>query len=76
MKTLLQHKVKLLIMMFFAVSVVAYSGPGARSNSAKKEYKSLKGICNCYKPSHNKLKPNKQSSAKYREFQLRNHKPR
>lgn len=79
MKTLLHNKVKFLIMVLFAASLTAFAGPGAKNNSAKKEYrseyKSLKGVCNCYKVSHNKLKPNKQSSAKYREYQIRNHRP-
>ena len=53
MKTLLQNKVKFLILMFLALSLSAYSVPNVKSNYGKKEnkreYKSLKGECKYYK---------------------------
>lgn len=53
MKTLLQNKVKFMLLMFMALSLSAYSVPNIKSNSVKKmnnhEYKSLKGECKYHK---------------------------
>jgi hypothetical protein len=69
MKTLLQNKVKFLILMFLALSLSAFSVPGVKSNyitkKDKHEYKSLKGVCKCYKQ-----KAYKESN-KNRKFQKR-----
>jgi hypothetical protein len=39
MKTLLQNKVKFLILMFLALSLSVYSESGVRSKSVTKDYK-------------------------------------
>lgn len=67
MKTLLQNKIKLLLLIFFALSLTAYSGTGAKPDNLKmekkQEIKSLKGACNCYKQTPVK------ALNKYRKFQ-------
>lgn len=69
MKTLLQNKVKFLMLIFLGLFLSAYSGPIDRPGGAKKEYKqeyrSLKGVCNCYKDRHYK------NTSKYRKYQKR-----
>ena len=53
MKTTLLNKITLLVLIFFALSLTAYSGTGVKANKSKmekkQEIKSLKGACNCYK---------------------------
>jgi hypothetical protein len=70
MKTLLQNKVKFLILMFLALSLSVYSASGVRSKSVTKnykhEYRSLKkGVCKGYK------QQNYYESNKHRKFQKR-----
>lgn len=60
MKTLLHNKVKLLTLIFLTIFISAYSSPKDKyRNSVKKEYKheykSLKGACDCYNDSKNKM---------------------
>lgn len=81
MRTILQNKFKFLVLVFLAVFLSAYSAPGPKpkySKSAKKEYrheyKSLKGVCNCYNDRNNKQKTTRPS-AKYLAYQKRNHLP-
>jgi len=53
MNTLLHKKFKLSMLIFLALSLSAFAETGTKPNSIKKEYKkeyrSLKGACNCYK---------------------------
>ncbi len=67
MKTLLQTKVKFLILMFLALSLSGYSAPGVKSKSAIKgnnnEYRIRKGECKSYKQQDYKI------SSKHRKFQ-------
>lgn len=76
MKALLHKKTYLLMLIFMGLFITAYSGPGAPPrktiNGSEKEFRSVKGNCNCYKNGHNKYKP----SAKYIKFQKRNHNPK
>ena len=69
MKTPLQNKIKLLVLISFALSLSAYSATGAKPNiikpEKKQEIRSLKGACNCYKQTPVK------SLNKYRKFQKR-----
>jgi len=69
MKILLQNKIKLLVLIFFAFSLTAWSGTGVRPVNSKPEKKqeirSLKGACNCYKQTPVK------ALNKYRKFQKR-----
>jgi|GEM_PF-4356056 len=69
MKILLQNKIKLLVLIFFAFSLTAWSGTGVSPVNSKPEKKqeirSLKGACNCYKQTPVK------ALNKYRKFQKR-----
>ena len=70
MKTLLQNKVKFLILLFLALSLSVYSAPGANTKSVMKEFKhecrSLKkGVCKGYK------QQDYYESNKHRKFQKR-----
>jgi len=73
---LLHKKTKLLMLIFAALFLSAFSGYGAPPrkmvNGSDREFRSLKGVCNCYKEGHKKYKP----SAKYVKFQKRNHNPK
>ena len=69
MKTPLQNKIKLLVLLFFALFLTAYSGNNAKPDKSKpekkQEIKSLKGACNGYKQTPVK------ALNKYRKFQKR-----
>ena len=58
MNTLLHKKIKFSMLIFLALSLSALADTGVKPNSIKKEYKkeyrSLKGACNCYKQTPNK----------------------
>jgi hypothetical protein len=53
METLLQNKVKFLVLMFLALSLSVFSAPGVNSKNVvkgyKHEYRSAKGGCKVYK---------------------------
>ena len=79
MKPLLPNKTKLLVLVFLALFLSAYSAPGNKPKKSqlierKTEFRSLKGVCNCNKSKQLKHKTSK-SSAKYRRFHERNHLP-
>jgi hypothetical protein len=69
MKTLLQNKVKFLILMFLALSLSVFSAPGVNSKNVvkgyKHEYRSPKGVCKVYK------QKDYNESNKHRKFQKR-----
>jgi hypothetical protein len=66
MKTLLQNKVKFLMLIFIAFSLTVFSVPTIKSNNdsggRKHEFKSLKGECKCYKQKAYKM-PKKHSKS-------------
>ena len=69
MKTLLQNKIKFLILMFLALSLSGYSAPDTKSKSTtkvyKNEYRSHKKGCSSFKQQDYK------KSNQHRNFQKR-----
>ncbi len=69
MKTLLQNKVKFLIMMFLALSLSGFASPDSKSKSTSKvyknEYRSHKKVCSSFKQQDYK------KSNQHRNFQKR-----
>jgi len=69
MKTLLQNKVKFLMLMFLALNFTVYSVPVIKSKIVtgghKYEYRSLKGNCKCFK------QKDYNASNKHMKFQKR-----
>jgi hypothetical protein len=59
MKSKLLSKATFLAVMFLALSLTAYSVPLVKSHGGtkevKREYKSLKGVCKCYKQKEYKV---------------------
>ena len=73
MKTLLQNKVKFLVLMLLALSLSVFAAPGVKSKNVvkgyKHEYKSPRGGCKVYKQSDYK------ESNKHRKYQKRANRP-